>query len=236
MALDVKDGNGVNRTLKTSLDGSDHVPHHMVDNFPSGGATETTLAAVLAKILAAPSTEAKQDIIITALAAILAKLIASPSTEAKQDTQVTALGTLATQTTAAAILAKIIAAPATEAKQDSLLAAILPTISRFRNLAANSTAVAVKASAGELWGYNIINLQGSDIYIKIYNIAAASVNPASDVPVMTLLLPASGTIFQEPAYRLDSFSTAISIRAVTGSGDTSTATPTTSPIIELKYL
>lgn len=54
-------------------------------------ATQTTLAAVLAKIIAAPSTEAT-------VAAILAKIIASPSTEAKQDTQITALGTLITQT------------------------------------------------------------------------------------------------------------------------------------------
>ncbi len=80
---------------------------------PTGAATETTLAAVLAKLIAAPATEAKQDTLIakdfatqTTLAAILAKLIAAPATEA----------------TAAAILAKIIAAPATEAKQDTLIA------------------------------------------------------------------------------------------------------------------
>jgi hypothetical protein len=55
-------------------------------------ATQTTLAAVLAKIIAAPATEAKQDTLIakdfatqTTLAAILAKIIAAPSTEAKQD-------------------------------------------------------------------------------------------------------------------------------------------------------
>ena len=37
-------------------------------------ATQTTLAAVLAKIIAAPSTEAKQDTLITALAALLTEL------------------------------------------------------------------------------------------------------------------------------------------------------------------
>ena len=86
--------------------------------------TETTLAAVLAKLLAAPSTEAKQDSAITELQSILAKIIAAPATEAKQDTGNTSLASLdgkdfATQTTLAAILAKIIAAPATEAKQDT---------------------------------------------------------------------------------------------------------------------
>ena len=52
-------------------------------------ATQTTLAAVLAKIITAPATEAKQDTLIakdfatqTTLAAILAKIIATPATEA----------------------------------------------------------------------------------------------------------------------------------------------------------
>ena len=65
---------------------------------PADAATQTTLAAILAKIIAAPSTAAKQDTIIghvdgveTALASILAKIIAAPSTEAKQDTILTKL-------------------------------------------------------------------------------------------------------------------------------------------------
>jgi len=32
MALTVLDGNGVARTVKTTLDGSDHVPHHKIDS------------------------------------------------------------------------------------------------------------------------------------------------------------------------------------------------------------
>lgn len=52
-------------------------------------ATQATLAALLAKVIAAPATEAKQDALIAkdfatqaTLAAILAKLIAAPATEA----------------------------------------------------------------------------------------------------------------------------------------------------------
>lgn len=62
--------------------------------------TQETLAAILAKIVAAPSTEAKQDTIIghvdgiePALNSILAKIIAAPATEAKQDALI-ALSTL----------------------------------------------------------------------------------------------------------------------------------------------
>lgn len=81
-------------------------------------ATQTTLAAVLAKLIAAPSTEAKQD----ALAAIVGEVQASPTANTLLDrlkTLATLLADPASQTTLAAILAKIIAAPATEAKQDT---------------------------------------------------------------------------------------------------------------------
>src|SRR3972149_6441716 len=90
----------------------------------NGGSSSETLIAILAKIIAAPATEAKQDTLIakdfatqTTLAAALAKVIAAPSTEAKQDTLIAK--DFATQTTLAALLAKVIAAPATEAKQDT---------------------------------------------------------------------------------------------------------------------
>lgn len=105
-------------------------------------ATQTTLAAVLAKIIAAPATEAKQDTgntslatiaakdfaTQTTLAAVLAKIVASPALEATQVSGNASLTTIAakdfaTQTTLAAVLAKIIAAPSTEAKQDSLISA-----------------------------------------------------------------------------------------------------------------
>jgi hypothetical protein len=88
-------------------------------------ATQTILSQILAKIIAAPATEAKQDTLIghvdgveSALAAILAKIIAAPATEAKQDTIIGhvdgiegALTTLndkdfATQTTLATLLTK----------------------------------------------------------------------------------------------------------------------------------
>jgi len=58
----------------------------------------------------------------TNLASILAKVIAAPATETKQDTLIAK--DFATQTTLAALLAKVIAAPATEAKQDALAALI----------------------------------------------------------------------------------------------------------------
>lgn len=40
-----------------------------VNSLPSGAATETTLAALLAKVISAPATEAKQDLILERLVA-----------------------------------------------------------------------------------------------------------------------------------------------------------------------
>jgi hypothetical protein len=76
--------------------------------------------AISASALPLPAGAATQ----TTLAALLAKVIAAPATEAKQDAGNTALGLLATQSTLAAVLAKMIAAPATEAKQDTLKASV----------------------------------------------------------------------------------------------------------------
>ena len=109
----------------------------------SDPATQTTLAAILAKIIDAPATEAKQDTIIghvdgiegaltalndkdfatqTTLSQILAKIIAAPATEAKQDTLIGHVDGV--ESALASILEKLIAAPATEAKQDALAALI----------------------------------------------------------------------------------------------------------------
>lgn len=65
-------------------------------------ANHTDLAAILGKIITAPSTEAKQDLMVTALGNILAKIIATPATEAKQDALITA-----NHTDLAAILAEL---------------------------------------------------------------------------------------------------------------------------------
>lgn len=94
---------------------------------PAGASTETTSAAILAKLLAAPATEAKQDTIVAALGTIdghvdglEGKDYATQATLASLLAKVS--GDQATQTTLAALLAKVISAPSTEAKQDAAIA------------------------------------------------------------------------------------------------------------------
>ena len=85
-----------------ALDDNGYLKASIKDSaLPTGAATQTTLASVLAKMLTAPSTEAKQDALIakdfatqTTLAQILAKILTAPSTEAKQDAIIAILDTI----------------------------------------------------------------------------------------------------------------------------------------------
>lgn len=103
----------------------------------------------------------------------------------------------------------------------------------FRSLVVDTDEVTVKGSAGNLYGWNIVNRHTSTIYVKFYN--QTSVDPGTDVPVLTLQVPANGSIYQEPNCIQHVFSTAIAVRAVTENTDTGTTDPTTLPIIEIKY-
>lgn len=87
--------------------------------------TQTTLAAILAKLIAAPATEAKQDTLIGHVDGIETLLTSGNSAQATAANQTTIIGHVdGIETSLTSILAKIIAAPATEAKQDAQTAAI----------------------------------------------------------------------------------------------------------------
>lgn len=179
--VDVKDFTlGTARTMKTRETGSVNTPIHQIED-SSGAevefATETTSAAILAKLIAAPATSAKQDSIVTALgllgtqvtsaailakladpatqttlAAVLAKMIVAPATEAKQDTANTNLATLAgvdfsTQTTSAAILAKITSDPATQTTLAAILAKIIAAPATEAKQDTGNTSLATVAGA-----------------------------------------------------------------------------------------
>ena len=98
-------------------------------------ATQTTLAALLAKVIAAPSTEAKQDAMIVLLTSIAGYV---DGLEGKD---------YATQTTLAALLAKVIASPSTEAKQDTIIAAVDTLEASFTTLNAKDFATQTTLAA-----------------------------------------------------------------------------------------
>lgn len=101
----------------------------------------------------------------------------------------------------------------------------------YRNTALSSTDVQAQvASAAGLYirGFNIINPNPTDVYVKFYDALATDVTVGTTTPILTLFVP-SGTVF-EP-YRKDNviafFSTACTLACVTGLADSNTTAPST---------
>lgn len=109
---------------------------------------------------------------------------------------------------------------------------------RFRGTALAATAVAVKASAGAVYAVNLINVNTVPVYVKFYDLAAGSVVVGTTVPVLTIAIPAGdgstpGIVLGELVPK--SFAVAISVAAVTGLADSSTAAPSTAVHASLDY-
>lgn len=102
----------------------------------------------------------------------------------------------------------------------------------YRNTALSNTAVSIKASAGSLMGWNVINPNTVPVYIKFYNVVAGSVTVGTTPVSLTLLIPPGDStspsmFFLEPSLvPVEIFSTAISAAAVTGLADNSFTAPT----------
>jgi len=156
---------------------------------PSGAATQTTLAAILAKILTAPATEAKQDTEITKLTSIDTKMsacntgavvIASSALPSGAASEAT-LGALNTKVTACNTGAVVVASGSITANTATM------------SIASSSTYEAskvVKAGAGTLFnlsGYN----SGPAQWLQLYN---STTLPANGVaPILLLAVPAQST-------------------------------------------
>lgn len=110
-----------------------------------------------------------------------------------------------------------------------------PGFKTFNTLTLNSTAQDVLTSAGHVYGWNIINPNAGIIYVKFYDKLAASVVPASDVPVKVIQVRANDAAFLEPYTVQESFNTAISVRCVTGFAPTDTTAPATLPNVQIKF-
>lgn len=103
---------------------------------------------------------------------------------------------------------------------------------RYRNTALSSTDVQAQvAYTGGIYvrGFNFINPNSSDVYVKFYDALATNVTVGTTTPVLTLMVPANGSIFE--AYDKDKivafFSTAVTLAVVTGLADSSTTAPST---------
>lgn len=109
-------------------------------------------------------------------------------------------------------------------------------ITQFRRLAtADTNLVAVKASAGRVYGYVISNTSAAAKFVKLYNKATAP-TLASDVPVRTIMVPAGGIAAYHVGAGLAGFTAGIAIAATGAIGDTdTTALAANDLIIQIDY-
>lgn len=77
-----------------------------------------------------------------------------------------------------------------------------------------NTATAVKATTGQLYGYEIHNSNTSAVYIQLFNATAANVTVGTTTPFMSIGIPASTSVRIEYSMGV-AFGTAISLAATT---------------------
>jgi len=95
-----------------------------------------------------------------------------------------------------------------------------------------ATAVAVKASAGNIYGYHIFNPNTADIYVHVYNIAQGSTTVGTSSRTISMLVPGGGVldaVFPMPL----GFSTAITVAATTTL--TGSSAPSTGLVTNIYY-
>ncbi len=150
--IDITDTTLLSTAAKQDVEHADLVA--ILDKLSADPATQTTLAAVLAKLIVAPSTEAKQDVGNAVLADILTKMIASPSTAAKQDTGNASLASIDSKTTICNTGAVVVASSAlpTGAATDTLqttgngfLSTLAGIVSAGKALVTETSAAAILA-------------------------------------------------------------------------------------------
>lgn len=110
-----------------------------------------------------------------------------------------------------------------------------------RSTALTNTAVAIKASAGSLMGWNFINVNTVAVYIKFYDVAAASVTVGTSSVKATIAVPAGSAsnpavnMFSPDLVPFEVFSTAMSFACVTELVDNSSTAPTIPIYASVRY-
>lgn len=89
------------------------------------------------------------------------------------------------------------------------------------NSAATTNATSVKTSAGTLYNISASNINAAARYIKLYNKASAP-TVGTDVPVLTMLIPAGSTIDHDFGLIGHRFSLGIALAITSGAADSDT--------------
>lgn len=107
----------------------------------------------------------------------------------------------------------------------------------FRNTAVSSTPIAVKTSSGRIYGLNIINLNATPIYLKIYNLLVGSTVVGTSTPAKIYMVNSNDKLFiASQLLAIANLTTAITIAVVTGIADSSSTAPTTAIHVEIDFV
>ena len=104
----------------------------------------------------------------------------------------------------------------------------------FRSLDLDETEEEVKGSAGTVYGIIFSNLATATRFLKFYNATAASVTVGTTTPVLTIPIPGNSAdditgVISFP--QGIAFSTAITVAATTGIGDSDTGAPGANEVV-----
>jgi hypothetical protein len=116
----------------------------------------------------------------------------------------------------------------------SINAKIPAALTPFRTENLLATAQVIKASAGKIHGFNLINTNASPVYVKFFNVAEPTVGTTA--PQKTIAVPANGFVFVEPQLIGIDFLTAISVAATTTPLTAGNTAPSTGLICEVEYI
>jgi hypothetical protein len=127
--------------------------------------------------------------------------------------------TAVTQATAANLNATIIGT-GTFADQSTLKPATSGGLTIFN--ASVTTVQSVKSSAGQLYGYHILNTTAAIAYVQVWNLGTGSITLGTTAPTFVLGLPANGGATFNSDIGI-AFATAISVAATTTRAGSATA-------------
>lgn len=107
----------------------------------------------------------------------------------------------------------------------------------WRNTELENTPVTIHNGEVKLLGWNIINPNTTEVYVKFWDAHDDDVVLGTTVPILTLFIPGNSTVYLEGNFNAPQreLSTALSCAVVTGIGDSSTTDPATSIYIEILY-
>ena len=107
-----------------------------------------------------------------------------------------------------------------------------PSTAPYRNTALSSTPVVAKASAGTVYAWNITNPNSVPVYLKVYDSPAPTVGTTT--PTLVYSIPANGgLILPRTGFPHVVCQNAVTLAAVTGLADNSTAAPATGLFVQV---